>query len=82
MTIDEPDTQPPAIGRPVHPEALDERLLQRIRAEYRERPELRLTAQQATRLWNLDASTCGQLLDALVGAGYLRTVGPHYLRAH
>ncbi len=46
-------------------------LLQRIRGEYLEMPGLRLTAEQATRLWSLDLDTCTSLLDALVDARFL-----------
>jgi hypothetical protein len=42
-------------------------LLARIRGEYREMPGLRLTRAQASRLWNVDAATCAQLLETLVG---------------
>jgi hypothetical protein len=46
-------------------------LLTRIRMEYTEMPDLRLTERQARRLWNLDAPLCEQLLAALVGEGFL-----------
>jgi hypothetical protein len=50
-------------------------LLQRIRGEYLEMPGLRLTAEQARRLWSLDLITCRSLLDALVEANFLRRSG-------
>ncbi len=46
-------------------------LLQRIRGEYLEMPGLRLTAEQARRLWSLDLGTCTSLLEALVEAKFL-----------
>ncbi len=46
-------------------------LLLRIRGEYLEMPGLRLTVDQARRLWALDQLTCLSLLDALVDAGFL-----------
>ncbi len=46
-------------------------LLQRIRGEYLEMPGLRLTAEQARRLWSLDLGTCTSLLEALVDAQFL-----------
>jgi hypothetical protein len=46
--------------------SLDERLLARIRAEYREMPGLRLTLPQACRLWQLAPEPCHALLDRLV----------------
>lgn len=45
---------------------------QRILAEYREMPGLRLTLRQAARLWAMDALQCQGILDALVAAGSLR----------
>ena len=57
------------------------RVIQRIEAEYREMPGLKLTVQQAQRLWALDASTCGAALGALSERGFLkRTAGGSYLR--
>jgi hypothetical protein len=47
-------------------------MLCRIRGEYLEMPGLRLTRQQAQRLWGLDQHTCGRLLDVLVEAKFLR----------
>ena len=45
--------------------------LQRVRGEYLEMPGLRLTAEQARRLWALDTSTSRSLLDALVESRFL-----------
>lgn len=45
---------------------------QRILAEYREMPGLRLTLRQAARLWPLDTVDCQAILDTLVAAGSLR----------
>lgn len=54
-----------------HPSA--ERLLERrIRAEYNEMPGLRLSPRQAARLWSTDSGVCANMLDALVGSGFLR----------
>ncbi len=50
-------------------------LLQRIRGEYLEMPGLRLTAEQARRLWSLDLGTCTSLLEALVDAKFLARTG-------
>jgi hypothetical protein len=44
----------------------------RIVGEYNEMPGLRLTAAQARRLWNIDATTCNAALDDLTKAGFLR----------
>ena len=49
--------------------------LQLIRAEYLEMPGLRLSKDQAQRLWGLDESTCEELLSELVEARFLRRTG-------
>ena len=50
---------------------IDDRLLQRVYGEFLEMPGLRLTCQQAQRLWGLDEPTCRELLDFLVDARFL-----------
>ena len=50
----------------------DEQLLRRIRGEYSEMPGLRLTCEQAQRLWGLDAVTCARLLKNLVDTRFLQ----------
>lgn len=52
--------------------AFTQELLNRICGEYREMPGLGLKREQARRLWNLDEEVCGDLLDALVKARFLR----------
>jgi len=47
-------------------------LLRRIWNEYMEMPGLRLTSQQAQRLWALDADTCRAVLESLVELKFLR----------
>ena len=47
-------------------------LLQRITRDHAEQPGLRLTPQQAQRLWGLDGPTCGAVLIALVDVGVLQ----------
>ena len=47
-------------------------VLQRIRAEFQEMPGLKVTAAQATRLWQLDPLRSEELLNALVIDGLLR----------
>jgi len=47
-------------------------VLQRVRAEYREMPGLRLTQRQAQRLLDLDSSTCETVLDILESTRFLR----------
>ena len=44
----------------------EQQLLRRIRAEYGEMPGLRLTLEQAQKLFGVPQHTCARLLDALV----------------
>ena len=46
-------------------------LIGRIRGEFIEMPGLKLSFQQACRLWNLSASACREALDALRAEGFL-----------
>ncbi len=57
----------------------DERLHQRIRAEYKEMPGLRLTLAQAARLFNLERQHCEDVLTTLVSSGALWTNGREFL---
>lgn len=47
-------------------------IVERVRAEYREMPGMRLTPAQAMRLWGVDAAMCERVIAKLVGAAYLR----------
>jgi DNA-binding IclR family transcriptional regulator len=47
-------------------------VLERIRAEFREMPGLRLTAAQMGRLCGIEKATCQEVLDTLVGVKVLR----------
>ena len=49
-----------------------ERMVSRIREEFREMPGLRLTPAQATRLWGLEIDDCREVIDVLVAAEFLR----------
>jgi hypothetical protein len=46
-------------------------VVRRVRGEYLEMPGLRLTAEQAQRLWRLDQRACDAVLGALVQARFL-----------
>jgi len=46
-------------------------LLARIRAEYLEMPDMRLTVEQVGRLFGIDRPTSRDVLDALVAAKFL-----------
>lgn len=51
--------------------SVSEELRRRAEAEYREMPGLKLTPQQASRLWHLDPAASARLLDSMVDAGVL-----------
>ena len=58
-----------------------EDLLRRICAEYAEMPGLRVTNDQAKRLWGLDATLCREALDCLVDVRFLTlTSSGQYMR--
>lgn len=46
-------------------------LLSRVRGEFREMPGLRLSLEQAMRLWSLDRATCVSVLDQLRSTKFL-----------
>lgn len=46
-------------------------LLRRIWNEYIEMPGLRLTSEQAQRLWGVDVQTCTALMESLIDLGFL-----------
>lgn len=47
-------------------------LVGRIRSEFLEMPGLRLTVNQASRLWGLDEGSCKRVIDVLIGSSFLR----------
>jgi hypothetical protein len=47
-------------------------VLERVRGEFNEMPGLRLTPEQAARLWGLDTRLCSEVLRALVSSSFLR----------
>lgn len=67
----------------IFPPPAEEALLQRVRGEFGEMPGMRLTIEQAMRLWCLDRPTCHDLLDSLVTAHFLECdPNGRYTRAH
>jgi len=61
----------------------EDALLARARGEYREMPGMRLTIDQAMRLWDLDRRTCQTMLDSLVAAHFLDIdVHGRYRKSH
>ena len=57
---------------PVTPLAGLEDLTLRVMGEFDEMPSLRLTLDQAMRLWTLDRSTCLRVLNALIDSCFLQ----------
>ena len=49
-----------------------EQILERLRAEYREMPGMRLKLEQVQRLCGIEQPCCKQALEALVEAKFLR----------
>lgn len=63
--------------------AAQDALLRRVRGEYREMPGMRLTIEQAMRLWDLDYQTCASVLDSLIASHFLAVDGSgRYRKAH
>jgi hypothetical protein len=59
-----------------------EQMIRRIACEYLEMPGLRLTREQAQRLWGLDSQSCSEILSELVATNFLaRTADGRYARA-
>jgi len=55
--------------------------LWRIRVEFMEMPDLKLTSAQARRLWNLTQEACDTALAILVRSGFLgQTTDGQFLR--
>ena len=46
-------------------------LLARIRGEFLEMPDLKITTTQGCRLWSLNESQCREALDTLIAEGFL-----------
>ena len=53
---------------------------ERVRAEFREMPGLKLTLLQASRLFDIDPVQCEQVLATLVRSGLLATDGKAFAR--
>ena len=47
------------------------KLAQRIREEFEERPDLRVTVDEASRFWALDPTTCEEIFARLGTTGFL-----------
>jgi hypothetical protein len=70
-------------GKAVFPLPSETELVNRVRGEFREMPGMRLTFDQAVRLWALDRRTCEVVLQRLVAVGFLEHDDRgHYRKAH
>lgn len=49
----------------------EDTLMRRVRGEFHEMPGMRLTLDQAVRLWALDRAVCSDLFATLVASHYL-----------
>jgi hypothetical protein len=56
-------------------------VIQRVRGEFNEMPGLRLTPEQAARLWGLDPRSCSEVLRVLVSSSFLRWSDGFVVRA-
>jgi hypothetical protein len=56
-------------------------VIERVRGEFNEMPGLRLTPEQAARLWGLDTRSCSEVLRALVSSSFLRWSDGFVVRA-
>jgi hypothetical protein len=50
-------------------------LITRMRGEYESMPGLKLTREQACRMWAVDQITCSAALDTLITEGFLHRTG-------
>ena len=65
------------------PPVTEDELLRRVRGEFTEMPGMRLTVEQAMRLWDLDRMTCHDILGWLVTEHFLQCdPGGRYARTH
>jgi hypothetical protein len=70
-----PSAPSPATGNSSSKKGLTvelQHVIERVRGEFNEMPGLRLTPEQAARLWGLDAGSCNQVLRSLVSSSFLR----------
>ena len=47
------------------------KLVQRIREEFEDAPNIRMTVSEGARFWGLDFATCERVLTELLRAGFL-----------
>lgn len=51
-----------------------ESVVKRVRGEFLEMPDLKVTVPQAMRLWGLDRAECTEVIDILVKRSFLRVM--------
>ena len=67
----------------LHRSASEDALLRRVRSEFREMPGMRVTLDQAMRLWDLDRPTCCAVLETLEATHFLQhDFSGRYTRVH
>ena len=67
----------------IHGSFADDNLMRRVRGEFGEMPGMRLTLDQACRLWTLDHDRCAAVLERLVAGRFLEVDGTgRYRKAH
>lgn len=49
-----------------------EAIVRRVRAEFVEMPGLKLTVNQAARLWGLDRAACEAVIESLTASAFIR----------
>ena len=59
----------------------ESQVCERVRAEFREMPGLKLTLPQASRLFDIDPLECEQIFTVLVRSGQLSTDGKAFARS-
>jgi hypothetical protein len=69
----------PLAGSPTGPSQDD--LRRWIQADFKEMPDLRLTAEQAARFWSIGIVTARAELNAMADQGFLTRAGLVYFRA-
>jgi hypothetical protein len=74
-----PEFRPSANAAAAHQEEQD--LCNRVRAEFREMPGMKLTLSQAARLFSIEPTRCARVLGSLVRAGELASDGRSFTGA-
>ena len=80
------DRSHPAVGpaapgeAPLTPAAGPDDVSRWIRGDFNEMPDLRVTTEQAARLWGIDRTRAQQALGRMVDAGFLVRAGNVYRR--